>query len=300
MTNESTGSRRRSLGNSARSSAGHVAASPEAWPGPPEANRRMNMVATLTAGVLRDLRGPLTYLLANLEYLDAQLATHEDDLPPGRTNELRQCLREAVLGATRVKDLVRDAAGLEPDADHGEHADLRAVLLSCIKVARTEIDHRARVVTEFDRVAPVRGSESRLSRLFLNLLMNAAQAVVGDAENEPQIRVVTRKEPDHRVTVEISDSGPGIPEDQIGRIFDPYFTTKPAGEGVGLGLTVCRYIVEDLGGTITVDSPPGRGTTFRVTLPAAEPASQRFAREPEARFSPSKPPVRSLPRRHLR
>jgi two-component system NtrC family sensor kinase len=262
------------------------------------------MVATLAAGALRDLRGPLTYLLANLEYLDAQLASHEEDLPPGRTGELRQCLREAVLGATRVKDLVHDAASLDAEhaelGENAEHADLRSVLLSCIKVARTEIDHRARVVTEFDRVPPVRGSESRLSRLFLNLLMNAAQAVVGDAENEPQIRVVTRKEPDHRVTVEIGDSGPGIAPENIESIFEPYFTTKPAGEGIGLGLTVCRYIVAELGGTITVESTVGRGTTFRVTLPAAEPPSQRVPRESEVRFSPSKPPVRSLPRRHLR
>jgi signal transduction histidine kinase len=269
-----------------------------------DASRRTAMVATLTAGTLRDLRGPITYLLANLEYLDGQLAVHEDDLPTGRTNELRQCLREALMGATRVKEMVYDAACLGSERDEGEHTDLRAVLLSCIKVARTEIDHPARVITEFDCIPPVRGSESRLSRLFLNLLMNAAQAVAGggdaDIDGEPQIRVVTRKEPDHGITVEISDSGPGIAAELLDRIFEPYFTTKPAGVGVGLGLTVSRYLAAELGGAIAVESTPGVGTTFRVTLPAPEPQSQRFLREQEPRFLPSKPPIRTLPWRKIR
>jgi two-component system NtrC family sensor kinase len=255
--------------------------------------------SVLAEGAFHDLRGPLTYLLANLEYLDCQLAGHEGDLPQGRASELRQCLREATLGAARIRDIVRDAAGRARPSD--TRCDLRLILLSCIKVARTEIDHRARVITEFDALPQVAGSESRLSRLFLNLIVNAAQAVVGDPEKEHFIRVVTRAEPNRRITVEITDSGPGISEEHLSRVFEPYFTTKPAGEGTGLGLAICKHIVDELGGSISVTSTPTRGATFQVTLPVADDASATRAGPGPygSRFLPSTPPVRRLPLRQI-
>ena len=255
--------------------------------------------SVLAQGAFHDVGGPLTYLLANLEYLDCQLAGHEADLPIGRANELRQCLREATLGAARIRDIVRDASGRARASD--ARCDLRRVLLSCIKVARTETDHCARVITEFDNVPPVAGSESRLSRLFLNLIVNAAQAVAGDAETEHFIRVLTRFDSDHGITIEISDSGPGIAEAHLGRIFDPYFTTKPAGEGTGLGLAICKHIVGELDGSISVHSVLGRGATFRVRLPAARDAavSELGASAARAHLAPSAPPVRRLPLRQI-
>jgi len=264
---------------------------------PPE-SRTISPTSAIAEAAFHDLGGPLTYLLANLEYLDCQLASHETDLPQGRIAELRQCLREATTGAARIRDIVRDAAGAA--RSDRSHSDLRRVLLSCIKVARTEIDHRARVITEFDEVPQVVGSDSRLSRLFLNLIVNAAQAVSGDPENEHFIRVVMRTERDRRVTVEITDSGPGIAPEHLDQVFEPYFTTKPAGEATGLGLAICRHIVDELGGKLSVESVLGRGATFRVTLPVA---SGRPHPDPQsegaARFLPSTPPVRRLPLRQL-
>jgi two-component system, NtrC family, sensor kinase len=263
-----------------------------------DASERLASMAVLAAGAAHDMVGPLTYVLSNLEYLDVQLATHERDLAPGRSGELRQCLREAILGATRVRDIVRElpcgaAATTETDID------LQHLLLSCIKVARTEIDHRARVITEFDAIPSVLGSEPRLSRLFLNLLVNAAQAVAGSPEREHFIRVVTRNEAGRVVVVEISDSGPGIPEENLTRVFEPFFSTKPASEGTGLGLSICRCIVEELGGTLSLESTVGRGSTFRVTLPArVERPTERVPKN-DGRFAPSEPPVRRLPLRQL-
>jgi signal transduction histidine kinase len=95
--------------------------------------------------------------------------------------------------------------------------------------------------------------------------------------------------------VDVSDSGPGISPEHLERIFEPFFTTKPASEGTGLGLTICRQIASGLGGTVTVDSTPGRGATFRVTLPVAEPT--HGSEETEERFVPSRPPVRRLKHR---
>jgi len=262
----------------------------------PETSKRISSMAMLAATAVQDLGGPVTYLLANLEHLDTELARHEADLQQGRVNELRQCLGEALAATARIRDIVRDIARSEPPLEKDSHVDLHRVLLSCIKVARTETNHRARVITEFDGVPPVAVNESRLSRLFLNLLLNAAQAVAGDPENEHFIRVVTRHDVDRTVTVEVTDSGPGIAPDAIDRVFEPFFTTKPAGQGTGLGLAIARRIVEDLGGSIGVESAMGRGTTFRVTLPVLRLAQHRAG---DRHLSPTRPPVRRLPVRQL-
>jgi signal transduction histidine kinase len=275
-----------------------LSARPEAADREPETVRRVSSMAMLAASAAQDLGAPVTYLLASLEYLDSEIGKHETDLPRGRVSELRQCLREALVVTTRIRDVVRDIPRRDPPRDGDTHVDLHRVLLSCIKVARTETNHRARVITEFGNVPPVPGNESRLSRLFLNLLLNAAQAVAGDPETEHFIRVVTRHDASRNVTIEVTDSGPGIPEDCVERIFEPFFTTKPAGEGTGLGLAISRRIVEDIGGSIDVHSVLGRGATFRVVLPVSRP-ERTHSGPPGSVLSPTQPPIRRLPVRQL-
>ncbi|HVW23908.1 MAG TPA: ATP-binding protein [Polyangiaceae bacterium] len=256
-------------------------------------------MALLAATAAHDAAGPLTYVLSNLQYLDAQLAMHEGELPDGRVAELRQCLREATATAMHVRDIVRTIqAPRAPESAKG-HVDLHRLLLSCIKVARTEIDHRARVITEFDVIPQLFANEAQLRRVFLNLIINAAQAVAGDVEKENFIRVVTRKASDGGVIVEIADSGPGIPEESLPHLFEPFFSTKPAQECAGLGLAVCRQVLNELGGDIDVQTTPGRGATFRVTLPVHPQCMSRDDAATNARLTPSVPPVRRLPRRQL-
>jgi signal transduction histidine kinase len=115
----------------------------------------------------------------------------------------------------------------------------------------------------------VAGSESRLGQVFLNLIINAAQAIPEGHVEANEIRIAARSEtPDH-VLVEIRDTGSGIPPENLEKIFEPFFTTKPVGEGTGLGLSQVRTIITALGGTITVESQLNKGTTFRLILPAA-------------------------------
>lgn len=261
------------------------------------AEHRLRQMALLAATAAHDAAGPLSYVLSNLEYLDAQLAQHKDELPPGRVAELRQCLREATLGAMHVQEIVRAIREPRDNSMLEAHVDLHRLLLSCIKVARTEIDHRARVITEFDAIPQLVGSESHLRRVFLNLIINAAQAVAGDSDKEQFIRVVTRAGNDGKVLVEIIDSGPGIPEESLPHLFEPFFTTKPAHQGTGLGLAVCRQVLDELGGDIEVETSVGRGATFRVALPLTPPGAP--SSEGTARLSPSVPPVRRLPKRQL-
>jgi signal transduction histidine kinase len=267
---------------------------------PERSTRRIAEGAVLAASAADDMSGPLSYVLSNLEYVDRQLGSLERDLPPGRVEGLRHCLREATAGANRVRDILdylRQPRGHRgPESD----IDIHRVLLSCIKIARTQVDHRARVITDFDAVPPVLGSETQISRLFVNLLVNAAQAVAGEPDREHFIRVSTRNDGEQNVVIEITDSGPGIPEEHLGRLFEPFFTTKPANEGTGLGLATCLRIVEELGGSIGVDSPPGQGASFRVTLPAPrERITDRAPAAASAVFVSTRPPVRRLPTRQL-
>jgi len=147
------------------------------------------------------------------------------------------------------------------------------VVDSSIRMASNEIRHRAQLVRNYREVPPVHGNEARLGQVFLNLIVNAAQAIPEGRAGANEIRVSTWLGENDRVITEVSDTGTGIPPDALARIFDPFFTTKPSGAGTGLGLAICRRIVTSLGGDILVDSQLGRGTTIRVSLPAAQIAS---------------------------
>lgn len=112
------------------------------------------------------------------------------------------------------------------------------------------------------------GNESRLGQVLLNLLINAAQAIPEGAPRENTVEARLRAEGGN-VAVEIRDTGKGIPPENLQRIFDPFFSTKPAREGTGLGLAICQSIITAMRGEITVESTVGKGTSFRVLLPAA-------------------------------
>jgi two-component system, NtrC family, sensor kinase len=136
------------------------------------------------------------------------------------------------------------------------------MLQSVCYIARTVIPSKIVLEEHYDGVPPITCNVSELNQVFLNLLMNAAQAM-GDTGH---IRVEVRTAGD-LVEVAISDTGPGIAPAILPKIFEPYFTTKPAGQGTGLGLSIARGLVRDHGGDITVCSMPGQGATFVVSLP---------------------------------
>ena len=136
-------------------------------------------------------------------------------------------------------------------------------------MAWNEIRHRARLIRQYDPVPPVWTTDARLGQVFLNLLINAAQAIeIGHVESN-QIRLFTGTDEQGRAVVEIADTGVGISTENLNRIFAPFFTTKPPGSGTGLGLSISLRIVKEMGGAIELSSEPGRGTVARVYLPAA-------------------------------
>jgi signal transduction histidine kinase len=149
---------------------------------------------------------------------------------------------------------------------------VRRVLDFVLEMAGPETRARATVVREFGNVPYVLASESRLSQIFLNLIVNAAQAIHRGTAAENEIRVVTMTDDCGRAVVEIRDTGEGMPESVMQRIFEPFYTTKMPGLGTGLGLAVCQRIATSLGGRLEVESQVGRGSSFRLVLPAADEA----------------------------
>jgi PAS domain S-box-containing protein len=228
---------------------------------------RMVSVGTLAAGVAHEINNPLAYVMANLEYARGRAA--------GADQEAFEALAEAQTGAERVRDIVRDLKTFSRGDDLKQGpVDLQRVLEASANMAWNEVRHRARLFKDYAADLPkVLGNESRLGQVFLNLLINAAQAIPEGAAERNQIRLSTRALDDGRVLVSVQDSGAGISAEHVSRLFDPFFTTKPIGVGTGLGLFICQNIVSALGGEITVDSAPGRGTTMQVALRVASPSS---------------------------
>jgi PAS domain S-box-containing protein len=234
---------------------------------------RMASVGTLAAGVAHEINNPLAAVMANLEFAvrDAEiLAQRHDD---GEVGDMRDALRDARDSADRIRLIVRDLK-LFSRAEEGDRVapvDVRRVLESTLRMAWNEIRHRARLIKDYGTIPLVAANESRLGQVFLNLVVNAAQAIPeGDAEHN-EIRIVSSIDRAGRVQVDIRDTGPGIPPEVLRRLFTPFFTTKPVGVGTGLGLSICQRIVTSLGGEIQVESQVGSGTTFRVLLPPAAP-----------------------------
>jgi two-component system cell cycle sensor histidine kinase/response regulator CckA len=219
---------------------------------------RLTAIGTLAAGVAHEINNPLTYLYGNLELLRRSLTAGIH----------AQRLSDATDGAERIREVVRDLMTFShPEGDTLGPLHISEVIDRAERMARHEFKHRARFVRDEVALPAVQGSKARLSQVFLNLLINAAHAIAPGRLEQNEIRVTTRRLSDSAIRISVSDTGAGIERAMIGRIFDPFVTTKPTGQGTGLGLYVCHNIVRSLGGTIWVQSEPGRGSTFHVDLP---------------------------------
>jgi PAS domain S-box-containing protein len=237
-------------------------------------------VGTLAAGVAHEINNPLAYLLLNLEFVLRELRI---SAAPPRIDVLRQHLEDAKQGAERVRTIVRDLQALtRRDDDIRGPVDLAPVINAALHMARHAIRPHARIERKIESVPPVHGNATRFEQLFLNLLLNAAHALGSGDPEWDLIEVTVRRGPDGTVAAEVRDTGEGMAAEVLERAFEPFFTTKPMGVGTGLGLPICRGIVQAVGGEITLESVPGRGTTARVLFrehPADAPAAQVSLRE---------------------
>ena len=245
---------------------------------------RLSTFGMMAAGLAHEINNPLAYVLANHEVLARELPrlsaeAHAAAAGRGTSADvaegLAQCtamLAVAMEGLARVRSIVRDLKTFSrTDPEEGVLVDLHQVIDAALNVAQSELRHRAQLERIYGDLAPVRGSRSRLGQVFLNLVVNGAQAIPADRTGGGLVRVVTSTTVDGWACIEIRDDGVGIPPDVQGHLFEPFHTTKP-GEGTGLGLYITRTIVEGHGGTIEVESAVGVGTTVRIKLPPYEPS----------------------------
>ncbi|MBK9443058.1 MAG: bacteriohemerythrin [Comamonadaceae bacterium] len=255
-------------------------------------SEKMAAVGQLAAGVAHEINNPIGFVNSNLGSLkhyvaqllnvisayeameteSSPLAERQQHLAQARAvadldymkADVVNLLNESVDGLERVKKIVQDLKDFSRvDQAEWQDADLNAGLESTLNVIAHELKYRANVVKHFAPLPLLRCLPSQLNQVFMNLLLNAAQALEGPGE----INITTGFSED-TVWIEIRDNGKGIPTDLQKRIFEPFFTTKPVGKGTGLGLAIAFDIVQKKhGGRIEVDSAPGQGSTFRINLP---------------------------------
>jgi PAS domain S-box-containing protein len=259
---------------------------------------RLASMGMLAAGVAHEINNPLSYVLYNLETLAedvptlggvitrclSALAEHLDEaavakvvagaaelLQPGMLEDVARCAQEALGGARRIREISRGLGTFSRvESVEKSAVNLKHAIESAASMAQNEIKYRAQLVKSYAEVPSIWGSEGKLSQVFLNLLINAAHATEEGHVDGNQIGVRTWAE-GHDVFAEVTDTGKGIPPENLKRIFEPFFTTKPAGVGSGLGLAICKSIVSEFGGDIQVESEVGKGTRFVIRLPAHLP-----------------------------
>lgn len=229
---------------------------------------RLAAIGTLSAAIAHELSSPLTALSLQVGTLGGGNA------PATLSPEALRDLREAIERMSAIVQGLRTTARDDSGAATG-FADVAEAVRAATVLVGAELRSRAQLEVDVAADLPlVRGHRVRLGQVFLNLLVNAAHALPRHGDASAQVvRVVARRRQDF-VEVAVTDSGEGIAPEALPHLFEPFYTTKPAGAGTGLGLWVCKGIVDELGGRIEVDSAPGKGSTFRVLLPVAPPEAQ--------------------------
>ncbi len=257
-------------------------------------SEKMASIGQLAAGVAHEINNPIGFVQSNLgtleRYLDdlgrviAALDTAAAQLPAEHPaaravarakqesdfdflqEDLPALVQQSKDGVDRVRKIVADLKDFSR-ADNSQEwqlADLHRGIESTLNIVTNEIKYRARVSCEFGALPAVECLPSQLNQVFLNLLVNAAQAIPDGRQGSIVVRSGADAE---RVWVEVEDDGKGIAPEALGRIFDPFYTTKPVGQGTGLGLSLSYGIVQAHGGRIEVRSSPNAGSCFRVVLP---------------------------------
>jgi signal transduction histidine kinase len=255
-------------------------------------SEKMASIGQLAAGVAHEINNPLGYINSNLcslkqyvqgiidlidiaERLSRQLPADnpdvqqfnrlqkETDLAFMKT-DLPDLVDESIEGATRAKKIVQDLRDFSRiDKQDIDLFDVEAGLDATLNIVRNELKYKAEVIKEYAGLQPLECVGPQLNQIFLNLLVNAAQAI----EDFGRIYVRTGYLDAEWFWIEVEDTGKGIPEEIQSKIFDPFFTTKPVGTGTGLGLSLSYQIIQNHHGRIELDSVQGRGTRFRIYLP---------------------------------
>lgn len=248
------------------------------------ASERLHTLGQLVAGVIHELNNPLTIVSTNLhvltEYMTQQQALIALYDAAGFTNEaiaaykveidfpylegdLPRILSSCQEGASRARSLVDELRRFSiANSPEVGPVDMKGNLFSTVRLVESSYRNRVNFVLDVSHLPPIMGIAGQIQQVLMNLLINACQAIEGNGE----IRI-TSQVLDGNVILRLHDTGPGIAAHVLPRIFEPYFSTKAPTDGTGLGLPISKRICERHGGSLSVDSVLGQGTTFTITLP---------------------------------
>jgi signal transduction histidine kinase len=270
-------------------------------------SEKMASIGQLAAGVAHELNNPIGFVYSNMgtlaQYLQSILQFTEaceqaaanagsaDD--KARLAALKLALEvdylktdivalmdESKDGLSRVRKIVQDLKDFSRAGEaNWQVTDIQAGIESTLNIVWNELKYKCTVAKHYaSDLPPIRCLASQLNQVYMNLLINAAQAI----EDKGVITIHTQKLGDDAVRIQFSDTGKGIAPEHLQHVFEPFFTTKPIGKGTGLGLSIVWGIIGKHGGTISVDSVLGQGTTFTITLPVNPPDDAERADEPDA------------------
>jgi two-component system NtrC family sensor kinase len=224
-------------------------------------SEKLASLGRMAAGVAHEINSPLTGIVTFGHLLQKQF-------PPGF--QQREDIDVIIDQANRCSTIIKGLLGFaRASAAEKALTNINDVLHSSMNIVQHKADFfNIKLVTDFDpALLRVKADSSQLQQVFLNMTVNAADAM----EGKGTLTITTRNiiENDHDfVEVVFSDTGPGISQENLEKLFEPFFTTKPVGKGTGLGLAVSHGIIQDHGGTITVKSKINEGSSFFIRLPA--------------------------------
>lgn len=270
---------------------------------------KMGALGRLVAGVAHELNNPINFVYGNVDFLGQYMSDlldlvkliDESELPPDLREQFEEkkedieydfmvtdsqkLIRSIRAGAERTASIVQDLKNHSRSGGIGElqEVDVVAGIDTTLNLLAALLKNRIEVRRHIKGKLPrLYCNAGHINQVFMNILTNAAQAISGEGTIDVTIETIDEGK---SIQVAIADSGPGIPEDVMEKMTDPFYTTKEVGEGTGLGLWISENIVHAHGGSMTCESEPGNGATFTIRLPVRAPDTARMGIMSEHRMS---------------
>ncbi len=247
----------------------------------------LSSIGTLAAGVAHEINNPLTYVVGNLELLNDRIPENL-----GADNAIQNLINGALTGATYIREIVGDLKAISDRNEYEPTSDPSEVIRIASRMVMAELKHRATLELNLANNLRVPLSSARMSQVILNILSNSARAFSSSDPSENIVKLTTYAV-DGFARIDIEDNGSGISEDDLKRIWDPFFTRNRKKGGTGLGLSITRRILTDVGGSTEIQSALGAGTLVRIGIPLVTAHAQLervcVPQEPEHPLPEGKP-----------
>jgi two-component system sensor histidine kinase PhcS len=219
----------------------------------------------LSAGIIHEINNPLNFAATGIYILKNQGERLAKDEP----KEFTEVLRDVEDGLTRVKNIVSDLRSFtHPDAEQREIVRLTEVVTSSLRFLSNEWKDKVQIEQSVPADLVCRANRNKLTQVFVNIIQNSLDALKHKADAEPPLIRIAGHREEGKIVISVRDNGEGIEPQNLARIFDPFFTTRDVGEGMGMGLSICYRIIQELHGNISVTSERGKFCDFTIELPA--------------------------------